>query len=356
MEIMGLIYILNQFRNKKVFITGHTGFKGSWLTFLLDYCGAITKGYSLEPKTNPSLYLNLTFSNKHSSIYSDISDYDKLQKEVALFKPEFIFHLAAQPLVLESYEDPKITFNTNFNGTLNLLEVLRNTKISCTSIFITTDKVYENKELNIPFSEDDKLGGTDPYSASKAACEVLINSYQKSFFKDSKIHIASVRAGNVIGGGDWSENRLMPDIIRSIFNKKPLHIRNPEAIRPWQHILEPLYGYLMLANALSKDPSTYSTAWNFGPEINDIKSVEEIIRIAKTYDFQIKIQGTKDINKNEAKYLSLNIDKVKQKLNWNPKWSSELAIKMTLNWYRKFYEKETANKLIEENIKMYNNT
>ncbi|MDG2372174.1 MAG: CDP-glucose 4,6-dehydratase [Flavobacteriaceae bacterium] len=352
---MGLINALNQFKNKKIFITGHTGFKGSWLTFLLDHYGAITRGYALKPKTNPSLYLKLTFSKKHSSIYADINDFNRLQKEVISFKPDFIFHLAAQPIVLQSYEDPRTTFNTNFNGTLNLLEVLRNGALSCTAIFITTDKVYENKELNIAFSEEDKLGGNDPYSASKAACEILIHSYQRSFFKDSKINIASVRAGNVIGGGDWSENRLIPDIIHSVFNKKPLEIRNLKATRPWQHVLEPLYGYLMLATALSKNPSIYSTAWNFGPEIEDVKTVKEIIQIAKTFDFQIKMQSVKNVKKQEAKYLSLNIDKVKQKLNWNPKWNSELAIQKTLNWYQKFYQGETANKLIEENLKMYNN-
>ena len=353
MEIMGLINVLNQFKNKKVFITGHTGFKGSWLTFLLDHHGAITRGYSLEPKTNPSLYLNLTFSNKHSSIYSDISDYDKLQKEVTFFKPEFIFHLAAQPLVLESYEDPKTTFNTNFNGTLNLLEVLRNTKISCTSIFITTDKVYENKELNIPFSEEDKLGGNDPYSASKAACEVLINSYQRSFFKGSKIHIASVRAGNVIGGGDWSENRLIPDIVRSVFENKPLEIRSPQATRPWQHVLEPLGGYLMLAIALSKNLASFQGSWNFGPVAGDVKTVKEVVEIAERFDFKTNLQMTSSIEKKEANYLSLNINKVKNELNWIPKWDSYFAIEQSLNWYQKFYEGEDANKLIQENIEKY---
>ena len=350
---MELKAVLNQFRGKKIFITGHSGFKGSWLTFLFDQFGAITKGYALEPKTTPSLYKNLMFSNKHSSVYSDINDYNSLLKEIKSFEPDFIFHLAAQPIVLASYEDPKTTFETNFNGTLNLLEVLRKSELPCTAIFITTDKVYENKELNFPFSEEDKLGGKDPYSASKAACELLINSYHTSFFKDSKINIASVRAGNVIGGGDWSENRLIPDIVRSVFENKPLKIRNLHATRPWQHILEPLYGYLILAKALSEDPSIYLGAWNFGPETDDVKTVKEIIEIAKANDLQIKVEVASTIEKQEANYLSLNIDKTKNKLKWNPKWDSEVAIQQSLNWYQKFYKGETANKLIKENIEKY---
>ena len=231
--------------------------------------------------------------------------------------------------------------------------MLRNTKISCTSIFITTDKVYENKELNIPFSEEDKLGGNDPYSASKAACEVLINSYQRSFFKGSKIHIASVRAGNVIGGGDWSENRLIPDIVRSVFENKPLEIRSPQATRPWQHVLEPLGGYLMLAIALSKNLASFQGSWNFGPVAGDVKTVKEVVEIAERFDFKTNLQMTSSIEKKEANYLSLNINKVKNELNWIPKWDSYFAIEQSLNWYQKFYEGEDANKLIQENIEKY---
>ena len=350
---MGLIPTLKEFNNKKVFITGHTGFKGSWLTFLLDQYGAITKGYALKPHTSPSLYLNLRFSDNHTSVYSDINDYNSLQKEIKSFEPDFIFHLAAQPLVLESYEDPKTTFETNFNGTLNLLEVLRESNTPCTAIFITTDKVYENKELNLPFSEDDKLGGKDPYSASKAACELLIHSYHTSFFKNSKINIASVRAGNVIGGGDWSENRLIPDIIRSVFENKTLAIRSPWATRPWQHVLEPLHGYLVLAIGLCENPLTYSGAWNFGPETGDVKTVKEIVEIAQTNDLPIKMEVTSTIQKREANYLSLNIEKAKNKLDWTPKWDSEYAIQQTLSWYKKFHEGAVANELIQENLEKY---
>ena len=351
MEIMGLKTVLSQFKGKKVFITGHTGFKGSWLTFLLDQNGAITKGYALEPNTIPSLYFNLKFSNNHSSIYSDILEYEILKKEIESFEPEYIFHLAAQPLVLESYDNPKITFETNFNGTLNLLEILRELDLSCTAILITTDKVYENNELNIAFKESDKLGGNDPYSASKAACELLIHSYQNSFFKDSKTHIASVRAGNVIGGGDWSENRLIPDLVRAIFENKPLEIRNPQATRPWQHVLEPLLGYLTLAVALSENPEAFQGGWNFGPESGDVKTVKEIIEISERLDFKTKLQIGSSQNKKEAHYLSLNIDKVKNELKWTPVWNSERAIRQTLNWYQEFYSGANANELIEKDFK-----
>ena len=351
MEIMGLKTVLSQFKEKKVFITGHTGFKGSWLTFLLDQNGAITKGYALEPNTIPSLYLNLKFSNNHSYIYSDILEFDSLKKEIESFEPEYIFHLAAQPLVLESYDNPKITFETNFNGTLNLLEILREALLPCTAILITTDKVYENNELNIAFKESDKLGGKDPYSASKAACELLIHSYQNSFFKDSKIHVASVRAGNVIGGGDWSEDRLIPDLVRAIFENKPLEIRNPQATRPWQHVLEPLLGYLTLALALSENPEAFQGGWNFGPESGDVKTVKEIIEISESLDYKTKLQIASTQKKKEAKYLSLNIDKVKNELKWTPLWDSEKAIRQTLNWYQGFYSGANANELIEKDFK-----
>lgn len=353
METMGLKATLNHFKGKKIFITGHTGFKGSWLTFLLDQHGAITKGYSLEPNSRPSLYLNLKFSKNHSSVYSDINHYASLKIEIESFNPEYIFHLAAQPLVLESYDDPKTTFQTNFNGTLNLLEVLRKVALNTTAIFITTDKVYENNELNIPFIEQDKLGGKDPYSASKAACELLIYSYRTSFFKDTKTQIATVRAGNVIGGGDWSENRLIPDIVRSVFENKLLEVRSPQATRPWQHVLEPLGGYLMLAIALSKNPSAFQGSWNFGPVAGDVKTVKEVVEISERFDFKTNLQMTSSIEKKEANYLSLNIDKVKNELNWIPKWDSDFAIEQSLHWYQKFYEGETANKLIQQNFEKY---
>ena len=350
---MGIKSNLNFYKGKKVFITGHTGFKGSWLTYLLDQNGVITKGYALKPGTSPSLYSNLKFSNNHTSVYSDINDYSALKREINSFKPEYIFHLAAQPLVLESYETPKNTFETNFNGTLNLLESLKELAFNCIAIFITTDKVYQNNELDIAFKEDDKLGGNDPYSSSKAACELLINSYNASFFKNSKTRIASARAGNVVGGGDWSKKRLIPDIIRSVYENKIIEIRNPLATRPWQHVLESLNGYLILAITLSKKTSFFEGSWNFGPEKDDVKTVKEIIEISEKMGITIKFKISKTLEKKEANFLSLNIDRAKKQLNWRPMWKSEKAIKKTLDWYDNFYKGKSANELINHDLKSY---
>jgi CDP-glucose 4,6-dehydratase len=351
---MGLNKVLKQYKGKKVFITGHTGFKGAWLSYLLDKQGAITRGYALEPYTNPSLYSTLKFSNNHSNVISDINDYKKIKKEIKNFKPDYIFHLAAQPLVIESYNCPKYTFETNFNGTLNLLEVLKSYNLPITAVFITTDKVYENKELNIPFSEEDKLGGEDPYSASKAASEILIHSYTTSFFKHSLVKLASARAGNVIGGGDWSDYRLVPDIIKAEFENEELKIRNPIATRPWQHVLEPLYGYLKLASLLEKNPTKYSGSWNFGPNLNDIKTVGEIIKIAQGLEFNVSISEGDQAFKKESKFLALDISRAKKQLGFIPKWSSEKALRYTLEWYKNFYDGKPVNELMEKDVINYN--
>lgn len=351
---MGIVSTLKRFKGKKVFITGHTGFKGSWLTYLLDQHGAFTRGYALAPNTSPSLYSILSFGKQHSSIISDINDFERLKKEINNFKPDFIFHLAAQPLVIKSYFDPRSTFNTNFFGTLNLLEILRESSLSTTTTFITTDKVYENKELNQPFTEEDKLGGKDPYSASKAASEILIHSYYSSYFKGTKTNLATVRAGNVIGGGDWSDDRLIPDLIRAVFEKKNLKIRNPLATRPWQHVLEPLYGYMKLALELEKDPTNFSGSWNFGPEPDDIKTVGEIIKIAQDLNFNLASTKVAKNNQEEARNLSLDISKAKSELKFKPRWNSKEAVKISFNWYKRFYNGEIPSKLIDEDIKTYN--
>lgn len=351
---MGIVSTLKRFKGKKVFITGHTGFKGSWLTYLLDQHGAFTRGYALAPNTSPSLYSILSFGKQHSSIISDINDFERLKKEINNFKPDFIFHLAAQPLVIKSYFDPRSTFNTNFVGTLNLLEILRESSLSTTTTFITTDKVYENKELNQPFTEEDKLGGKDPYSASKAASEILIHSYYSSYFKGTKTNLATVRAGNVIGGGDWSDDRLIPDLIRAVFEKKNLKIRNPLATRPWQHVLEPLYGYMKLALELEKDPTNFSGSWNFGPEPDDIKTVGEIIKIAQDLNFNLASTKVAKNNQEEARNLSLDISKAKSELKFKPRWNSKEAVKISFNWYKRFYNGEIPSKLIDEDIKTYN--
>ena len=352
---MELKEVLNFYKGRRVFLTGHTGFKGSWLLYLLDSVGAIVTGYSLAPQTTPSLFSSLNFSRNISSIIGDIRDKENFQNAFNECKPEFVFHMAAQPLVIESYKNPNETFDINFTGTLNLLEILKEYDQKVQSVFITTDKVYENLELEIPFLETDKLGGKDPYSASKAASEILIDSYIKSFFKDSNVFVATARAGNVIGGGDWSENRLIPDIIRAKIANKPLIIRSPKAVRPWQHVLEPLFGYLKLAKGLHDNSKLTIGPWNFGPENKDVKTVEDILTIGKKLGIvgEVVLETS---NLAEAHCLTLNISKAKQNLNFKPKWNSEMAIEKTFQWYNKYITQSSdTNKLIESDLDIYLN-
>ena len=353
---MELKEVLNFYKGKRIFLTGHTGFKGSWLLYLLDSVGSKVTGYSLAPQTTPSLFSSLNFSNNITSVIGDIRNKKEFQNAFNECNPEFVFHMAAQPLVIESYKNPKETFDINFTGTLNLLEILKEYNQKVQAVFITTDKVYENLELGIPFIETDKLGGKDPYSASKAASEILIDSYAKSFFKDSNVSLATARAGNVIGGGDWSENRLIPDIIRAKLADEPLTIRSPKAIRPWQHVLEPLFGYLKLAKGLHDNPELTIGAWNFGPENEDVKTVEDIINIGEKFGIVGEVV-IKTSNLVEAQYLMLNISKAKQKLNFKPLWNSKKAIENTFKWYHNYNNGSVnANNLIESDLKIYLNT
>ena len=352
---MELEKTLKYYKGKKVLITGHTGFKGSWLAYILDSIGAEITGYSLEPNTEPSLFKSLSFSKKFNSIIGDIRDKEKFKQTVYSSNPDFIFHLAAQPLVIESYNNPKETFDINFTGTLNLLEILKELNSSVQVVFVTTDKVYENLELGVPFIETDKLGGKDPYSASKAASEILISAYNKSFFKDLDINIATARAGNVIGGGDWSENRLIPDIIKAKLKSSSLRIRNPKAIRPWQHVLEPLFGYLRLGIGLFENSNIFRGAWNFGPEVEDTKTVKDILNVGK----KLEVVGEviyEDISLIEAQSLKLNISKAKRELSFKPIWNAKLAINITFEWYNNYYQKNlTVKHLMEKDLMNYLN-
>jgi len=264
--------ILTAFKGKKVFLTGHTGFKGAWLLQILDLLGADVKGYALPPEHDAALYHQIAGEKIcYASVMGDVLDSHLLQGELIRFEPDFVFHLAAQSLVRRSYEQPVATFSVNVMGTINVMEALRLLEKPCVGIMVTTDKVYENEELGLAFKEADKLGGFDPYSASKAAAEIAIASYRNSFFAPEQydIHhkaIASVRAGNVIGGGDYSSDRIIPDIVRSISREETVHLRNPKAVRPWQHVLEPLFAYLALAVKMTEFPKEYSSAFNIGPE------------------------------------------------------------------------------------------
>ena len=331
----------NYFSGKRIFITGHTGFKGSWLTLWLLQLGADIKGYALAPEYENGLYNLLKSSNTFQSIINDIRNKEKLHEEMVTFQPDFIFHLAAQPLVRRSYKIPAETFEVNAVGTANLLEGANKLQKKCTVLIITTDKVYENKEQHILYNETDRLGGYDPYSASKACTEIVTNSFRNSFFNPDKYDshqksIATVRAGNVIGGGDFSEDRIIPDIIKALQNNNPITVRNPNAIRPWQHVLEPLGGYLLLAGLMNNEPLVFSGTYNFGPNPEDHLTVKELVGLS------IKNWGNgnwRDMSDkgqpHEAELLKLDISKAKQKLNWIPKLTSTEAIDWTIDWYKK---------------------
>jgi CDP-glucose 4,6-dehydratase len=337
------------YKNKKVFVTGHTGFKGAWLCTVLSTLNAQIKGYALEPEYKNSLFNVIQSSINIESVISDIRDKEHLQKEIESFQPDYIFHLAAQPLVRRSYEIPAETFDVNVVGTANVLEAAISLKKKCTVIIVTTDKVYENKEDNsILYKEDDALGGYDAYSASKACAELVVSSFRNSFFniKNYDAHkkaIASVRAGNVIGGGDWNKDRIIPDIIRSFQNNKTIEVRNPNAVRPWQHVLEPLCGYLLLGGMLNDEPQKFSKPYNFGPLPNDHLSVKELVEDA------IKIWGAgewKDVSNlnepHEAGYLKLCIERAQKELNWQPKLNAQQAIEYTIDWYKHSPETQSA--------------
>ena len=319
---------------KKVFITGHTGFKGSWLSIMLIYLDSTIYGYSLKPKKNSLFNKSMISKDLKSNIYADISDIKKLKNKLKKCKPEIIFHLAAQPLVLESYKEPLKTFNTNLMGTLNLLESIRGVKSIKSVVIITTDKVYKINKNNKSYKELDVLGGHDPYSASKVCTEIAVDSYIKSFFKNTGLQnkISTARAGNVIGGGDFSKYRLIPDIIYSINNNIKLNIRNPDHIRPWQHVLDPLMGYLTLAEKQFKNKiNNNQHAWNFGPSKNNFKKVIDIVKHIKRSE-KLKYTLIKNIKFKETNILKLSSLKAKKKLNWISKWNLNESLAKTLEW------------------------
>jgi len=328
------------YQNKKVLLTGHTGFKGTWMLCWLQQLGAIVKGYALTPENTNDLYNLVKGDELCDSEISDIRDKEKLSKTVTDFQPDFIFHLAAQPLVRRSYEMPLYTFEVNVSGTAHLLESLRELKKPCSAVIVTTDKVYENREADYAYKESDKLGGYDPYSASKAAAEIVVSSYRDSFFNPADFNqhrkaIATARAGNVIGGGDWATDRIVPDIIRSLQKGEPVIVRNPGAIRPWQHVLEPLSGYLLLGARLVDDPVKYAGAWNFGPAPDDVLTVKELVDQA-IYCFGKGRYTTALIpgQKHEAQRLQLDITKAKNEMGWVPGMNAHAAIQLTVDWYK----------------------
>jgi CDP-glucose 4,6-dehydratase len=337
----------NFWKNRKVLITGHTGFKGSWLLMLLEELYADIFGYALEPETEPSLFLQANLSDSCCHKIANIQDALVLQEYVDSVQPEVVFHLAAQPLVRSSYEEPLETWLTNVQGTVNLLESLKTIKQRCAVIIITTDKVYKNKEWDYAYRETDTLGGHDPYSSSKAAVELAVSSWRNSFFStaSSQVHIATARAGNVIGGGDWAENRIVPDMIRSLSNGEVIPVRNPDAVRPWQHVLEPLGGYISLAEQLY-DNRTHElkSAFNFGPFSESIKTVQQLVDEGLKH-WQGKWENhTPAFAPHEARILSLTTDKARSLLGWSPRWTFNRTVASTITWYKQVMTNEISAK------------
>ena len=334
------------FANKRFFLTGHTGFKGSWMLAILNKWNATVKGYALDPQHANDHYNLIEGDAMCESVIADIRDKDKVREEIERFQPDVVIHMAAQPLVLDSYEDPIYTYETNVMGTAYVLDAIKRLQKPCVSVIITTDKVYENLERDIPYKEDDRLGGFDPYSNSKACADLLTTSYIRSFFSPEKYQehqksISVVRSGNVIGGGDWSAHRIIPDTAKALADGKELTMRNPSATRPWQHVLEPVVGYLILAAHQMEEPLKFASAFNFGPENDDVLTVKELVEEA------ISVWGsgsftvpTNHVQPHEAGLLKLAIEKAKHELNWTPQYDSKSAIAVSMEWYKAFNDGE----------------
>lgn len=346
----------NFWRGRSVFVTGHTGFKGGWMALWLSRLGAKVYGYSLEPPTNPCFFneINLIERIENSSI-GDINNFSQLSKSIQKAKPSIIIHMAAQPLVRESYKNPVLTYSTNIIGTVNLFDAARKTESVRAIVNVTTDKCYKNNESKNFYHEDDILGGDDPYSSSKACSEIISNSYRNSFLTEANINLATARAGNVIGGGDWSKDRLIADFFRAASSNKTLLVRYPNSIRPWQHVLEPLSGYLMLAEKLVTHGIDYAQAWNFGPEKVDHKSVSWVVDYLSNKKQKVdKKFEDLNFNKNvEAGVLQLDSTKAKTKLHWQPIWSIEDALDMTIEWNRAWEEGQLMIDISSQQIEKY---
>lgn len=345
-------------RNKKVLLTGHTGFKGSWLSICLQSLGSDLTGFSLPPPTDPSLYVLAGVERGMRSVEGDIRDLHHMQKVMQETQPEIVFHLAAQSLVRQSYADPVGTFSTNVLGTAHVLEAARATASIRAVIVVTSDKCYDNKEDGRAYRESDSLGGFDPYSSSKAAAELVTAAFRNSFFapqqRETPTGIASVRAGNVIGGGDWAVDRLIPDVMRGVFEGREVFIRNPHAVRPWQHVLEPLHGYLLLAEKLYGDPLVYSQGWNFGPDESDSQPVAALLeQLGRCWGPGMTWRIDNGRHHHEAKYLRLDSSKARSMLGWRPRWNLTRALEATAEWYKALHSRKDAASLTREQIRAY---
>jgi CDP-glucose 4,6-dehydratase len=340
-------------KGKRVFLTGHTGFKGSWLSLWLSSLGVEVKGYALTPPTTPSLFNEAKVYSLIDSQIGDIRDQDVLHESMTTFNPDILIHMAAQPLVRYSYDAPIETYEVNVIGTAKVLEVARSCANLRAIVNITTDKCYENDGRSEGYKESDAMGGHDPYSSSKGCAELVASSYRRSFLQDQDIGIASVRAGNVIGGGDWADDRLIPDILRSFEKNKPVVIRNPKATRPWQHVLESLSGYLVLAQKLYKNQEEYAEGWNFGPNEKDVKPVDWILNkmISKWPDSSWK--PDQNSNPHEAGFLKLDISKAEFKLDWKPVWELSQTLEKIIEWHKAWLNKEDMQTICLAEIEEY---
>lgn len=346
---------LESFRGKKVFITGHTGFKGSWLAFILAELGAEVTGFALAPLEKNSHFELLNLSKRIKHIVGDIRDGSLLAQTMSEANPEYVFHLAAQALVRPSYADPVETFSTNVMGSVNLLEAVRGCDSVKSLVYITSDKAYENVEWVWGYRETDTIGGRDPYSASKGAAEIVFSSYLRSFFDDRPtLGAASTRAGNVIGGGDWSQDRIIPDCVKAISEGNPIILRSPNSTRPWQHVLEPLSGYLLLAARLREYPLKHQGAWNFGPETREVRTVADVANamVAHLGSGEVQVADA-SLHLHEANLLQLNCDKAHQELGWYPRWSVDETLQITAEWYKSVLSGRAAEEVTREQVRRY---
>lgn len=322
-------------RGKRVFLTGHTGFKGGWLSLWLQALGAEVQGYALRPPSEPNLFEMARIADGMQSEIGDIRDGNMVKRCMTAFAPDILIHMAAQPLVRLSYHEPVETYSTNVMGTVHVLEAARVTGSLRSIVVVTSDKCYENREWIWGYREDEAMGGHDPYSSSKGCTELVVNAYRRSFFQSASVGLASGRAGNVIGGGDWAEDRLVPDCLRAFERDEPLIIRNPHAIRPWQHVLEPLSGYLLLARKLWEEPAAYAGGWNFGPHEADARPVQWIVEHLVSQWGHVPGWKLDEADRpHEAHLLKLDISKAQQRLDWRPRWSLETALRMITQWHR----------------------
>lgn len=344
-------------KGKRVFVTGHTGFKGSWLSLWLQDMGAVVKGFALEPNTNPSLFTEAKVGHNMDSEIGDITDLNHITTSITAFNPEVLIHMAAQPLVRISYQEPVLTYATNVMGTVNVLEAARKCSNLKAIVSVTTDKCYENKEWEWGYRENEPMGGHDPYSSSKGCVELVTAAYRKSFFSDeNSAFLASARAGNVIGGGDWSADRLIPDILRAFEKNEPVIVRNPMSTRPWQHVLEPISGYLVLAQHLFEEGVNVAEGWNFGPKEEDCKPVSWILdKMVAKWGKGASWELDKNNNPHEAGYLKLDCSKAAIKLSWYPKWSLEYTLENIIIWHQHYISGKNILEQCLQEIARYQN-